>query len=284
MEKVEVSSPAKINIGLNVIRKREDGFHDISTIFHPLQIEDFIVFEKSNKSEFHSNNSLLKNDESNLIIKSVKLLEKNVNKDLQVKIKLEKNIPLGAGLGGGSSNAAATLKALNSLFNLNVSYTVLFNLALQLGSDVPYFLNPVTSYAESRGEKLFPLNFSIGYPILIVNPGIHIETKWAFGLIKTDEKSDKLKTILNTNKFEVEKLKNFVTNDFEKIVFDKYPEIAEVKLKLYTLGAEFALMSGTGSTVYGIFTNLQKARLAQSEFAKNYFSFLNYTLDKGSIT
>jgi len=284
MEKIEVTSPAKINIGLNVIKIREDGFHDIATIFHPLQLEDFIKFEKSDKLEFHSNTSLIKNDDSNLIIKSIKLLEKTVNKKLPVIIKLEKNIPIGAGLGGGSSNAAATLKALNSLFNLNLSYSNLFDLALQLGSDVPYFLNPVTCYAESRGEKLFPLNFSISYPVLIVNPGIPVETKWAFSLVKPVEKSGKLKAILKTNKFEIEKLKNFVTNDFEKILFDKFPVIAEIKFKLYSLGAGFALMSGTGSTVYGIFTNLQKARLAQLEFEKNYFTYLNYTLDKGSIT
>ncbi len=284
MEKIEVTSPAKINIGLNVIRKRGDSFHDISTIFHPLQLEDFIEFEKSDIFEFSSNNDLLENDENNLIIKSIKLLEKTVNKELSVKINLKKNIPVGAGLGGGSSNAAATLKALNSVFNLNLSYNQLFDIAIQLGSDVPYFLNPVTCYAESRGEKLNNLGFSISYPILIVNPGIHIETKWAFSLVSPDENSVKLKNILSDNKFDVEALKHFVTNDFEKIVFDKYPEIAEIKLKLYTLGAEFSLMSGTGSTVYGIFTNLQKARLARSVFEKNYFTFLNYTLDKGSIT
>ena len=269
MEKIEVSSPAKINIGLNVIRKREDGFHDISTIFHPLILEDFIEFEKSDKPKFHSNNNLIKEDDSNLIIKSIALLEKKVNKKLSVKIKLKKNIPVGAGLGGGSSNAATTLKALNSLFNLNLSYNSLFDLALQLGSDVPYFLNPVTCYAESRGEKLFPINFSISHPILIVNPGIHIETKWGFGLVKPVEKSERLKTILSINKFDIEKLKDFATNDFEKIVFKKYPPIADIKLELYKLGAEFALMSGTGSTVYGIFTNLQKARFAQAEFEKN---------------
>ena len=284
MDKIEVTSHAKINIGLNVIRKREDGFHDISTIFHPLELEDIIKIEKSDKSEFHSNNDLINNDENNLVIRSVELLEKTVNKKLTVKINLEKNIPVGAGLGGGSSNAAKTLKALNSLFKLELSYNSLFELTLQLGSDVPFFLNPVTCFAESRGEKLSPLSFSIGYPILIVNPGIHIETRWAFSLVSPDENSVKLKNFLNVNKFDVEALKNFVTNDFENIVFDKYPEIAEIKLKLYTLGAEFSLMSGTGSTVYGIFTNLQKARLAQSEFEKNYFTFLNYTLEKGSIT
>ncbi len=284
MEKIEVTSPAKINLGLNVIRKREDGFHDISTIFHPLELKDLIKIEKSSKQEFHSNNDLISNDESNLVIKSVKLLEKTVDKKLSVNIYLEKNIPIGAGLGGGSSNAAITLKALNSLFKLNLSYNSLLDLALQLGSDVPYFLNPVTCFAESRGEKLSPLRFSIGYPILIVNPGIHIETRWAFSLVSPDENRVKLKNILNVNKFDVEALKNFVTNDFEKIIFDKYPEIAEIKLKLYSLGAEFSLMSGTGSTVYGIFTNLQKARSAQSYFEKNYFTFLNYNLEKGSIT
>jgi 4-diphosphocytidyl-2-C-methyl-D-erythritol kinase len=284
MEKIEVSSPAKINIGLNVLRKRNDGFHDISTIFHPLQLKDFIEFEKSDNLEFYSNNSLIKGDDSNLIIKSIAIVEKTVNRKLSVRIKLEKDIPIGAGLGGGSSNAASTLKALNSLFNLNLSYNLLSDLALQLGSDVPYFLNPVTCFAESRGEKLFLLKFSISYPILIINPGIHVETKWAFSLINPDDNSTKLNSFLKTNKFDIENLKNIVTNDFERIVFESYPEIAEIKLKLYSSGAEFALMSGTGSTVYGIFTNLQKARIAQSEFDKKYFTFLNYSVEKGSIT
>lgn len=284
MQKIEFLAPAKINIGLNVIRKRNDGFHDILTVFHPLLLSDVIQFEKADKFDFKSDNQNVPNDNSNLIHRAVGLIEKTAGNKLPVKIKLIKNIPIGAGLGGGSSDAALTLKALNILFDLNFSANDLLKLALKLGSDVPYFLNPVSAIAESRGEIIKPLIYSISHPILVINPGIHISTKWAFSLVEPNSESDVLKKFLTSNKFDIEDLKNFVTNDFEKIVFEQFPQVAEIKLKLYSLGAEFALMSGTGSSVYGIFSNLQKARLANEVFRKNYFTYLNYPVDTGSIT
>jgi 4-diphosphocytidyl-2-C-methyl-D-erythritol kinase len=183
MQKIEFNSPAKINIGLNIIKKRKDGYHDLETIFYPLLLSDIISFEKSNSTKFDTNSSEINDLDSNLVIDTIQLLQKELNKDLSVNIYLQKNIPIGAGLGGGSSNAATTLKAINQLYNLNLNYELLFSFALQLGSDVPYFLSPVPSYAASRGELLTGIQLSLGYPILLVNPGIHISTKWAFNKI-----------------------------------------------------------------------------------------------------
>ena len=180
MKKIEVNSPAKINIGLNVIKKREDGYHDLETIFYPLLLSDILSFEKSNSTNLVTNSSEINALDSNLVTDAIKVMEDKLMKDLSVNVSLQKNIPVGAGLGGGSSNAAATLKAINQLFNLNLSYEILFSIALQLGSDVSYFLNPVPSYASSRGEMLTRIQLSLSYPILLVNPGIHVSTKWAF--------------------------------------------------------------------------------------------------------
>lgn len=184
MNQLKVKSPAKINIGLNIIRKRDDGYHDLETIFYPLNIHDEITFARSDKFSFRSNDENLSQEKTNLIIKAKEELEKYSGTKINVEIILSKNIPIGAGLGGGSSNAAATLLAINKMYELNIEAEKLSYIALQLGSDVPYFLNPVPAFAESRGEIILPINLKIEKPILIVNPDIHISTKWEFNLIK----------------------------------------------------------------------------------------------------
>ena len=284
MNKFIVESPAKINLGLNVIRKREDGYHDLETIFIPLLLSDQITFTKSNKSSFRTDSEILNQLKDNLVLKAIKLLEDFTNQEFVLDILVEKMIPIGGGLGGGSSNAAITLKAVNKMFDLGLSYNQLSKLALELGSDVPYFLNPVPSYAESRGEILNPLNIEIPYPILIVNPGIKIDTGWAFTKIKPIKPVMKLMKILEDEIADLDKLKNYIKNDFEEVVFKEFPELKEIKVELYKQGAEFALMSGTGSTVYGIFTNLQKAYWAEENFKQKYFTYLNVPFEKGSIT
>jgi len=284
MHKIELNSPAKINIGLNIIKKRQDGYHDLETIFYPLLLSDIISFEKSNSSNFDTNLSEINDLDSNLVTDTIKLMENELNRDLSVKINLQKNIPIGAGLGGGSSNAAATLKAINQLYNLNLSYQFLSSLALQLGSDVPYFLSPVPTYAASRGELLTRIQLSLGYPILLVNPGIHISTKWAFDKIIPGKNKFLLKTFLEKSKMNIEIMKDYITNDFEEIVFKEYPAVGNIKDKLYEYGAEFALMTGTGSTVFGIFRNLQKARKAEEIFSQSNFTYLNNPFETGIIT
>ena len=284
MDKLTVESPAKINLGLNVVRTRVDGFHDIETIFIPLMLADIIIFQKSDELKFESNSEILNREKENLILKAINLLEEKTRINISLHISLEKNIPIGGGLGGGSSNAATTLKTVNKVFNLGLGYNELSELALNLGSDVPYFLNPVSAYAESRGEILTTLNLEIPYPILLVNPGIKIDTKWAFSKIKTNSPERNLRALLKDGLTDFDNLKNYVRNDFEEVVFAEYPEIKKIKSDLYNQGAQFASMSGTGSTVYGIFSNLQKAIWTEEYFSQKYFTFLNNPLIKGSIT
>ena len=284
MKNIVVESVAKINLGLNVVRKRNDGFHDLETIFFPILLKDIISFEASEKITFSSNSNLLNSESDNLIIKAIRILEEECKTTLLFKINLEKNIPIGGGLGGGSSNAATTLKALNKQMELGINLQKLSELCLALGSDVPYFLNPVPSYAESRGEKLFPINLEIPYPILLINTGIKIETGWAFSKINPSSPSVHLKDLIGNGLPDFDVLRSNMKNDFEEIVFNEYPELKKIKDELYKLGAQFALMSGTGSTIFGIFSNLQKAYWAEDYFKQKYFTFLNNPFNKGSIT
>jgi 4-diphosphocytidyl-2-C-methyl-D-erythritol kinase len=283
MEEIKVESPSKINIGLNVVEKRNDGFHNLQTVFYPLLLADKLVFQKSDNLKLISDSKKIEELNDNLILEAIKLIENETGLKIKVKISLEKNIPIGAGLGGGSSNAAATLKGINKLYELKLDYKNISDLALKLGSDVPFFLSAVPSYGESRGEKLIPLNLEIQYPILVINPGINISTRWAFEKIIQSKPNYNLIQLLS-GKLDFTEIRNQVKNDFEPIVFKEYPVIGKIKKDLYEKGANFALMSGTGSTVYGIFSNLQKALYAEEYFQQSYFTFLNNPFDKGSIT
>jgi len=284
MDKITVDSPAKINLGLNVIRKRDDGYHDLETIFIPLLLSDKITFSKSNEFSFRTDSDLLNQLNDNLVLKAIRLLEDFTNRKFVLDIFVEKIIPIGGGLGGGSSNAATTLKTINKMFDLGLDYTQLSLLAIKLGSDVPYFLNPVSSYAESRGELIYPLNIELPYPILIINPRIKIDTAWAFKKIKSVTPVKNLRQIFQESLDDFAKLRSYVKNDFEEVVFNEFPLLKQIKEELYKQGAEFSLMSGTGSTVYGLFSNLQKAYWAEEYFKQNYFTFLNNPFAKGSIT
>jgi 4-diphosphocytidyl-2-C-methyl-D-erythritol kinase len=284
MNKIVLKSPAKINIGLNIIRKREDGYHDLETIFYPLLLSDILTFEKANQTTLESNSNEINSLKTNLIFTAIELLEKIVDRKLNVKIYLEKNIPIGAGLGGGSSNAAVTLKAINQLFELNLNFDKLSETALELGSDVPFFLDPYPCFASSRGELRKNIQLAISQPILIVNPGIHISTKWAFQNLELTSHKKSLKELCDHSSVMIEDIKDFATNDFEKIVYEKYPEIKMIRDKLEASGADFVSMTGTGSTIYGVFSNLQKARWVKENFDRSNFTFINFPVNQGSIT
>ncbi|HEX7357176.1 MAG TPA: 4-(cytidine 5'-diphospho)-2-C-methyl-D-erythritol kinase [Ignavibacteriaceae bacterium] len=275
MDSILLNSPAKINIGLNIINKRSDGFHNLETIFYPLNLFDELHFSKSDEFNFKSNDQNLTNDKSNLICRAIHLLENEFNLNLKVKVNLKKNIPIGAGLGGGSSNAASTLLAVAKLFELEIDKKQLVELALKLGSDVPYFLNPVPAFAELRGENIIPLDLNIDNYLLIVNPGIHISTKWAFGLIKPEQPKISLKSLLDKTRIDINELMRIAKNDFEKIVFDHFPEIREIKQNLLSFGALFSMMTGTGSTVWAMFDDKELAHQSELYFkGKNYFTFV----------
>jgi len=274
MNKIVIKSPAKINFGLNIVSKREDGFHNIGTIFYPIELHDVLTFKKAGQLSFTSNNELIQNDENNLVIKAVRLVEQLVNRKLTVSIELEKNIPIGAGLGGGSSNAAQTLLSINEFFDLQIKEVVLKELALQLGSDVPFFLHPASAFASSRGELLSPIDFEITKPLLLVNPGIHISTQWAYKNIVPQKPECSLSSLNLHAVQNFSSLNGKVTNDFEKVAFAAYPILAEIKKALFDFKAEFALMSGSGSTMFGIFPHYDLALAAQQYFSKKYFTYL----------
>ncbi|MCH8171264.1 MAG: 4-(cytidine 5'-diphospho)-2-C-methyl-D-erythritol kinase [Bacteroidetes bacterium] len=273
MDKIVVNSPAKINLGLNLFGKRNDGFHNLETIFYPLKLADKIHISKTDDFIFTTNNSSLSSGTSNLVIKVKDLLENFTKEKINCNIYLEKNIPIGAGLGGGSSNAAVTLKALNKLFNLNLSNKTLLELALTLGSDIPFFLNPVPSFATSRGEILKEISLKLKGYLLLVYPGVHISTKWAFENCIPKNNKIQVQRIIKKMSLD-DDFSDLLTNDFEEIVFAEYPQIKEIKERLIEMGAYFTLMTGTGSSVYGIFHNKDKVEIAKEKFPKESFTYI----------
>ncbi len=276
MAKKEYKTPAKINLGLYVTEKRQDGYHNIETIFYPINLGDKIIIEDSDQFSFSSNNKSLPNDSTNLVVQAKYLLEEYAGEKLNIKLHLEKNIPVGAGLGGGSSDAAATLKILNEFADLKLSRNEIFDLALRLGSDVPFFLDPRPSFAYGRGEILEPLLIHIDFPIVIVNPDIQISTAWAYSLIKVNKTTFNLRKIETLDLYNLRLLADQVKNVFEEPVFNKYPEIKELKNMHYKLGALYSSMSGSGSTVFGIYSDNESALEAAGLMTeKGYFVFIH---------
>jgi 4-diphosphocytidyl-2-C-methyl-D-erythritol kinase len=272
MKQLTLNAPAKINLGLNIVAKRNDGYHNLETFFYPIKsLSDKLSFIEAESFSFQCNNDLLNNEGNNLIVKAHSLLEQFTGKKLNVQIYLEKNIPIGAGLGGGSSDAANTLTGLNIFFHLNLNDTQLINLALQLGSDVPFFIKSQAAIGKSRGEILEYSNFVINKPILIVNPGIHISTKEVFENILPKENNFNYNYFLDTAIINFNYLKENLKNDFEDYVFSKYPNIKDIKNTMYKSKAIFSLMSGTGSTVYGVFNNEEEANYCKKLLPENYF-------------
>ncbi|HEY5461753.1 MAG TPA: 4-(cytidine 5'-diphospho)-2-C-methyl-D-erythritol kinase [Hanamia sp.] len=242
----------KINLGLNILQKREDGFHDIETFFFPLPFTDVLeIIISENSGSFKNTGISVDEDGNNLCMKAFDLLKKDFSELPEIKMHLHKAIFVGAGLGGGSSDALFTLLLLNKKYCLQISQSKLFDYALQLGSDCPFFLINKPCLATGRGEKMeeIPLSLS-SYKILIINPGIHNNTKEIFQLINPVYPSKKIKEIIQQP---INTWKNELVNDFEKIVFSKHPEIKKIKEDLYIHNAIYASMTGTGSTVFGIF-------------------------------
>ena len=246
----------KINIGLRILRKRSDGFHDLETLFYPLGLQDALEILPSPSPENSarltvSGLELDPTTEDNICIKAYRLLQKDFPRLPPVVMHLHKVIPAGAGLGGGSADGTFALALLNSMFNLGLEADGLFAYALALGSDCPFFIVNKPSLATGRGEKLHPvaLDFS-GFQILLVNPGISIPTAWAFSLVRPEMPKYSLAEAISRP---IEEWKSAVINDFEGPVCQRHPEIGRIKNLLYEQGAVYASMSGSGSSVFGIF-------------------------------
>ncbi len=241
---------AKINIGLNVLSKRADGYHEISSVFYPLKdCCDIIEITASNHFSFETTGIPIPKGE-NLCEKAYHLLKKDFFIP-NVHIHLHKQIPIGAGLGGGSSDAAFTLRGLNSLFTLDMSQEKMKKYALKLGADCPFFIQDKPKYVEGIGEKMTNIDLDLSaYEIRLINPDIHISTKEAYAGVSAQLPTIPLKKLINTP---VENWKVKIHNDFENSIFNKHPQLSEMKARLYSEGAIYAAMSGSGSLLYGVF-------------------------------
>ena len=259
---------AKINFGLRITGKRSDGFHNIETIFYPIPLSDALEFvihdEQSTKDTLRCTGiNTGSNPDDNLVIKT--LLKLRTRKIFPfLKIHLHKAIPVGAGLGGGSSDSACLLKIVNRHFGLNIDKSDIKIMALELGSDCPFFIDCVPSLASGRGEILTPVKtFLSGYYLVLINPGIGINTGEAYKNCHPGVPSERFSEVINSP---VNEWKGLILNDFEDFAFKKHKVIGEIKEELYKSNALFSLMSGSGSSVYGIFSAKPKLRGKLKEF------------------
>ncbi len=261
----------KINLGLNITGKRSDGYHDLETVFYPVAIKDALEIIKTNEANENiqystSGLTIEGKKENNLCIKAYQLVKNDFPELPPVEMHLHKTIPQGAGLGGGSADGAFTLKLLDQKFGFGLSTEKLIEYALQLGSDCPFFIINKPCFATGRGEFLEPIKLDLSdYKFLIVNPGIHISTNEAFSSITP---TPMLKSIKEIVQQPIHTWKKELRNDFEEALFKKYVEIKNIKNKLYDAGAIYASMTGSGSTVYGIF---KKNKALQLSFSSHYF-------------
>ncbi|MCK6616726.1 MAG: 4-(cytidine 5'-diphospho)-2-C-methyl-D-erythritol kinase [Cyclobacteriaceae bacterium] len=246
-----VFPPCKINLGLHIISKRPDGYHEIETCFYPIPLTDVLEIIPSKEFSFSQTGVKLEGRPTdNLVVQAYQLLSKDYVIP-PASIHLHKLIPAGAGLGGGSSDAAHTLNLLNEIFELGISGATLQHYAIRLGSDCSYFLNTGPMLGKGKGEMLSPVILDLkGYTLILVKPPVHISTADAYRGVTPKQPAESLKVVLESG---IEQWKNRLVNDFEFSVFARHPEIRQIEEVLYAHGAVYASMSGSGSSVYGIF-------------------------------
>lgn len=244
----------KINLGLNIIRKREDGYHDLETVFYPIAIKDALEAIRTGTEGIRFSSSGLivaGNTGDNLCVKAYQLLKKDFPDLGGIEMHLHKQIPMGAGLGGGSADGAFALLLLDQLFSLELSQEQLIRYALQLGSDCPFFILNKPCFATGRGETMQPVALDLSaYRFVLINPGIHVSTAQAFAGIQPQVPATRIPDIVQ---LPIDQWKGLLVNDFEKNVTGAHPEIAAIKAELYQKGAIYASMTGSGSTVFGLF-------------------------------
>lgn len=259
----------KINLGLQIINKRSDGYHNITSVMYPVPIRDIleiVPLEKADKTIFTSSGLHIPGSEDeNLCLKAYYLLKNKYNIP-NVHIHLHKCIPMGGGLGGGSSDGAETIKLLNKLFELNISIEDQKKIASKLGSDCPFFIENIPQFATGTGTTLTPIELDLkGYHLVLLNVGIHVSTKEAYTDVVLNQNTQDLKECI---KKDITEWKNELSNDFEMNVFKQYPNLNEIKSSLYKQGALFASMTGSGSTMYGVFNEAPKLISPENGFLK----------------
>lgn len=267
----------KINLGLNIIRKRNDGYHDLETVFYPVPLTDALevvrelstVDGQRSTVNFTSTGLTINGTENdNLCVKAYQLLKQDFPDLPTVKMHLHKVIPMGAGLGGGSADGAFALQLLNNKFHLQLTTEQLITYALQLGSDCPFFIINKPCFATSRGEIMQPIDLDLSaYQLVLVNPQIHIGTGWAFSNITPQVPTISIQEIIQQP---VTTWKDALVNDFQAPAVQQYPAIGEAIHQLYQQDAVYSAMTGSGSTVFGLFEKDAKPQLS---FPENYFVY-----------
>ena len=271
---ITVFAPAKINLVLRILDSRPDGYHNLWSLMQTVQLEDALELSLSDN---HSTITLrcdepsLKTDASNLVYRAAAAVLEGAGRTVGLDIVLAKRIPMGAGLGGGSSDAAATIMGLNRLLNLGWSTEKMAHLGQTLGSDVPFFFSAPSAIVEGRGEKVVPVQIKGSRWVMLVNPGFPIETKWAYQQLSVSRTgvqplSDVHAGLGKTCELSWEEVFQAAENDFEATVFKAHPDLYKIKQRLLADGAETALLSGSGATVFGVFRDETTARQAEIDF------------------
>lgn len=265
-----IKANCKINIGLDVLRRREDGFHELSTVMFPVKgLYDLIDFEviEGDKVEFAGKGMVVDCAiENNLCVKAYNLMREHYPSVGGLKITLDKRVPFGAGLGGGSSDATAVILAVNELFGLNLSEERLIELAAMIGSDTPFFVRNTPQLCTGRGENMTPVEVDLeGRYLALIKPDINVSTREAYSGVKPAYPAESLSEAIQ---LPILKWQGRVKNDFEEHIFLAYPLLAQIKEELITSGALYAAMSGSGSTIFGIFEAQEDAKKAIGKFEK----------------
>ena len=260
MDRVVERAPAKLNLGLKVLRRREDGYHDILSVFQTLDLHDRLIFEPAGRgeTEVFCDDPEIPTGRENLVYRAVEILREAAGTDLGVRVILEKRIPVGAGLGGGSSDAAAVLRVLRRMWKLHLSRARLQDLAGQLGSDVPFFLRGGTAMVTGRGERLRHIPWQADVAYVLIYPGFQVSSGWAYRNLKitlteTSKYINFLSSVEEEGQMCPAALLGCLENDFLPLVKATYPEVGEILAALADAGADACSLSGSGSTLYGVF-------------------------------
>ena len=283
---MKIRAPAKINLSLRVVGRRADGYHLLDTIMVPVSLYDELEIRKLRRTTKSKKLALpeikvtcqhpsVPAGENNLAYRAARLLLARAKSDQSIEIRIRKRIPVGAGLGGGSTDAAATLVGLNRLLKLRLSDAQLERLALRLGADVPFFIRARPARARGIGERLSPLGRLIRLWIVIVYPGFAVSTAWVYGNLPRKLTKDGLNTSIANSSTAFDNLATLLVNDLESVTLKRYRKIGSIKQNLLRLGAAGSLMSGSGSSVFGLFRSKRKAeeafrRLRQEEEAQAF--------------
>ena len=257
---------AKINLDLRVLGRRDDGYHELKTIFQAVDWFDEIVLEPANRFEFSAPGT--PEDETNLVVRAVRAYERIAGMTVNVRIRVTKNIPIGRGLGGGSADAAVTFIGLQRLYKRNLPFDDIPQVLRELGSDVPFFTLGGRAIGTGRGDEVYKLEDSVDYWLLMVDPGVMIRTAEAYSWLTVPDKSNNIEGFCAADGFACET--DVWTNDFEGPVFERYPELAQIKDELLQSGAYRAALSGSGSAIFGQFQMVSEAVRAASALGARY--------------